>query len=130
MINFIISNLCRKFFKEYRRQLDNFVKDLLEQNKDEEINSFIVDCFLSKLKNFADKINIPFEINSENPNFLDLPVKREVAGEEELYKNDLNSDSLILSKNNFSDNEADDIQCQALDNDEKWFPLKEKSGNI
>ena len=126
MINFIISNLCRKFFKEYRRQLDNFVKDLLEQNKDEEINSFIVDCFLSKLKNFADKINIPFEINSENPNFLDLPVKREVAGEEELYKNDLNSDSLILSKNNFSDNEADDIQCQALDNDEKWFPLKEK----
>ena len=57
---------------------------------------------------------------------MDLPVKREVAGEEELYKNDLNSDSLILSKNNFSDNEADDIQCQALDNDEKWFPLKEK----
>mgnify|MGYP002624216007 CR=1 FL=1 len=62
-------------------------KDLLEQNKDEEINSFIVDCFLTKLNNFADKINIPFEINSENPKFLDLPVKREVSGEEELYKN-------------------------------------------
>lgn len=126
MIYFIISKLCRKFFKEYRRQLDNFVKDLLEQNKDEEINSFIVDCFLTKLKNFADKINIPFEINSENPNFLDLPVKREVAGEEELYKNDLNSDSLILSKSNLHDNEDDDMQYQALDNDEKWFPLKEK----
>ena len=99
----------------------------MEQNKDEEINSFIVDCFLTKLKNFADKINIPFEINSENPNFLDLPVKREVAGEEELYKNDLNSDSLILGKTNFSENEDDDMQCQALDTDEKWFPLKEKN---
>lgn len=127
MINYIICNVCRNYFKEYRKQLDNFVKDLLEQNKDEEINSFIVDCFLTKLKNFADKINIPFEINSENPNFLDLPVKREVAGEEELYKNDLNSDSLILGKTNFSDNEEDDMQCQALDNDEKWFPLIEKN---
>ena len=129
IINYIIINFCRKYFMEYRKQLDSYVKELFEQNKDEEINSYLVECFLTKLKNFADRIKIPFEINCEAPDFIDLPDKRQVNGEEELYKNDLNSNSFDLGINYNEPDDEDEIQPQIqneYNNEENWFPLKEK----
>ena len=131
IINFIIKNVCIDYFAKFREKFDSFIKQYLE-NHDEEIKYYLEDCFLTKLQKFAESKKIPVSINHPQlqKSQLDIPDKRQIIGEEELYKNDINSNSLDLSYNYIdSDNENDNKNQTFKKSDikiDEWFPLKQK----
>ena len=132
IINYLIENFCRNYFSEFRKQFDIFIKNNFEKD-DEEIKYYLVDCFLTKLKNFADTRNI-YVVIKDNPKIfkeseMNLPNKSIINGEEELYKNEINTNSFDLGyKSNNSDNEnGENKPLNSNINLDNWFPLKEKS---
>ena len=133
IINYIIHNYCKPYFGEFRKKFDIFIKNNLE-NPDEEIKYHLEDCFLTKLKKFAEEKNIPISINHPikyKKSQLDLPDKRQINGEEELYKNENNSNSFDLGCNyNDSDNEYENKNQSLRKTNikiDEWYPLKEKN---
>ena len=132
IINYLIENFCGNYFSEFRKKFDIFIKNNLEKS-DEEIKYYLEGCFLTKLKKFADNKNISVVIKHNprkfNKSEMELPSKNQINGEEELYKNEINTTSFDLGyKYNDSDNENGNEKPLKKSNiNLDWFPLKEKS---
>ena len=81
-IDFIIRNLCSDYFCEFRRRLDDIVRDLLNYNhKDNlDIKNELILCFKMKLKYFAKKNNIKVNIILDKIDKIenDLPNRNEI----------------------------------------------------
>jgi hypothetical protein len=79
-IDFIIRNLCPNYFYEFRKRLDDIVKELLNYELNIDIKNELNQCFKMKLKNFAEKNKIDVDINIEKYEIVenDLPNKNEI----------------------------------------------------
>ena len=100
----IIDNFCYKFLENFTKSIDSQIKNLLEidknnkyKYKDNEINDNLKNCFLIKLKNFADIIDVEVDnLQDIKISLNNLPYNIEV-NDEELYENKINQDSFELN---------------------------------
>ena len=123
IIEYIIRNFCDKYFSELRKSFDSFIKEPLEKN-DPIIESYLEDCFLTKLENFANSIKVKIKIE-HNSNLSPIKINQK---EEDFYKNELNTNSFDLGNDyNNSDNEIEKVNNNININANPWFPLKEKN---
>ena len=75
IINKIIQNYMIEYSIEIKNKIDKIIKDLLTSN-DEEIRFHLENCFLNKLKNFAEKANIHHKIKRNFTRiFEDYPLE-------------------------------------------------------
>ena len=136
LISYIISRFCPDYFMEYRRQLDSFIKDLLNLNDNKDIKDLLLDCFSSKLENFCQIIDSSF-LNIKRKEKIqasqyDLPNKNQVNDEILLINNEITKNSFDLNNNNKSDNEEEIKNKENdFDNNEEgdWFPLVQHNFN-
>ena len=66
IFNEIIKNFMIDYFIQIKNIIDEIIKDLLknkDEKKNEEIQFHLEDCFLNKLKNFAEKVKINLKID-------------------------------------------------------------------
>jgi len=129
----IIDNFCYKFLENFTKSIDSQIKNLLEidknnkyKYKDKEINDNLTNCFLIKLKNFADIISVEVDnLQDIKISQNNLPYNIEV-NDEELYENNSNHDSFELN-----DDEKEIVPQKNLKNSNNiskdWFPLKPKN---
>ena len=128
IVNDFINNFVIKFLEKFRKKIDSFIITLMNINEkkmynDKEINENLNYCYFIKLKNFAEKINIPLENkNNLKVSNINLPYENEV-GDEILYKNEINQDSFEIYENNI---EINKIKTQKIKEDNNWFPLVSK----
>ena len=129
LINYIIRQYCVQYFFEYRKQLDYFIRELLNKDhRDEDIDNLLIDCFISKLQDFAIKNKIEFKIEKKNPEIKKLEndlANRNEKHDEVLLKAIENHNSIDLGKNE-SDNDEFEFENENNNNNEEndsWFPL-------
>jgi len=93
IINQIIQNYIIEYFIEIKNKIDKIIKDLLTSN-DEEIRFHLENCFLNKLKNFAEKVNIHHTIKRISTRiFEDYPLECEINKIEPINESRTLSDS-------------------------------------
>ena len=129
LINYIIRKYCVNYFFTYRKQLDGFIIQLLnKKNRDKDIDSLLIDCFSSKLKDFANKNNIPFE--KKNCNIIKNALPKKNPNDEVLIKpfENQNENSIILYNNESDKDENKDKDEDQDENDKNdlWFPFSNK----
>jgi hypothetical protein len=124
-IDFIIRNLCPAYFYEFRKRLDDIVRELLNYEFYSDIKNELNLCFKMKLKNFAEKNNIDVNINIDKYEIVenDLPNKNEIN--EEILKREVqNTNSFDLGYNYNETKEESQNNESIRDNTlENWFPL-------
>ena len=124
LINYIIQNFCGAYFSEYRKILDDFVKELLDDKKrGKDIDKLLKVCFYSKLQDFANKNNIDFkkEINDENIIFQNILPNKNQIHEEVLVKAFENQNSIDLDNNELDKDENENNNN--IEENDLWFPL-------
>ena len=119
IIDFIIRNVCWKYFKKYREYLDEIVESLINKTEiDVDIDNYLKDCFLTKLKNFSKDYRIDIKINPQET--IDLKLAS------------FNEEYIIPKKIEIIDNFNEDKKVKGVNkknkiNEEKWFPFKSKT---
>ena len=141
LINYLIQNFYEKFFKEFRKQLDIIIETLLNPKVDEQdnkdIDNLLIDCFSSKLNDFAIRNKIEFKKENNNIKEIiqnDLPEKNEINDEDLMKNNDMDSNNNNNeSKSNNIESDNNENLSEKLKNNEEneeWFPLYKKSKYI
>ena len=140
LINYLIQNFYEKFFKEFRKQLDIIIETLLNPKVDEQdnkdIDNLLIDCFSSKLNDFANRNKIEFKKENNNIKEIiqnDLPEKNEINDEDLMKNNDMDSNNNNESNSNNIESDNNENLSEKLKNNEEneeWFPLYQKSKYI
>ena len=119
IINDIIKNFCWKYIRNYREELDKIVD---KASRDLEINEYLKDCFLFKLKNFSIKYNINIKI--EFPHLSDSFNK--IKDEEKFDKGEESRNSIILIENfdNGQENHIKNVENRKVSH---WFPFRQNN---
>ena len=129
LIDYIIKNFCIQYFNTYRKKLDNFIDDLLILDNNLGIKNLLIDCFSSKLEDFAKNIKIPFKKENINNNGIieiDLPNKSQINDEQLLISNEgIDTNSFDFDAKDESDFEEKKKKNNNSNNHEgeNWFPL-------
>jgi len=119
IIDFIIRNVCWKYFKEYRKHLDEKIEFFINEKEiDEDIDNYLKDCFLKKLFIFSKDYKIDIKINPQETKDLKLNL--------------FNEEYIIPKKIEIIDNFNEDKKVKGVKreneiNKEKWFPFKSKT---
>jgi len=125
IIDFIIRNLCPQYINEFRKRLDDIVKELLNYENNSDIKRELNLCFKMKLKNFAEKNNIDANINLEQNEIIenDLPNKNELNGE--ILKTEVQNTNSFDLGYNYNETKEEPQNNESIGNNilENWFPL-------
>ena len=124
IINSVIRNFNRKYFMEYKLQLNSIISALLKRENDQEIKDYLDDCFLTKLKNFIN--NNKLKIKIKNPKFKEFNESNIILDniDEALDIEEENQNSIDL---NYNFEIYENIQNDNENNNEKkWYPMKKK----
>ena len=125
VIDFIIRNLCPEYFYEFRKRLDDIVKELLNYEFNLDIKNELNLCFKMKLKNFAEKNNIDININLDKCEIIenDLPNKNEIN--EEILKREVQDTNSFDLGDNYNETKEESQNNESIRNNtiENWFPL-------
>jgi len=124
-IDFIIRNFCFNYFLEFRKRLDNIVKELLNYENNTDIKNELILCFKMKLKHFAEKNNIDVNINLDNYEKIENELPNENEINQEILKIEVqNTNSFDLGYNyNELKGESQNVETIKCNNLENWFPL-------
>ena len=121
IINYIIKTFCRKFIMKYREKLDNLVKSYLKkENRNNEINDYLKECFLSKLENFSKKNQIDIKII--HPHLTD--TFKEIEDEENFDKGNENRNSILIF-DDFDYGQENQIKNMKIESGHHWFPFNQ-----
>ena len=89
LIIILIEKTYNLFFDIYNKEIEKVTEGILDKKNNEnnkDIKYVLNHCFLTKLKDFGDSINIQIEVkNIDEQN--DLPEEKEVQQDEEKQKN-------------------------------------------
>ena len=119
IIYFFIRNVCWKYYEVYRKYLDAIVESLINETTiDGDIDNYLKDCFLTKLKNFSKDYKIDIKINPQEIKDLKLDL--------------FNEEYIIPKPIEIIDKFNEDInkkvsKIENKKNEEKWFPFKSKN---
>ena len=121
----IIKNFTRKYFREYKLQLDSIINELLKKEKDKEIKGCLDICFLTKLNNFIKNKKLTIEI--KYPELKEYNVLLDIK-DEALDIEEENQNSIDLNYNfEIYENIPNDIENN---NEKNWYPIKKKKFNF
>ena len=130
LIHYIIQNVFVKFIECYRRRLDDITKDLLKDKNNKNIINNLHNCFLTKLKKFAENN----EVSEVNIIINDKDIKKSMHSDlnnsqfvVELPPAQLRNNSIdLINDFNIDDNKEDENNNQTPGYEENnWFIYKE-----
>ena len=122
LIIILIEKTYNLFFDIYNKEIEKLTEGILDKKNNEnnkDIKYVLNHCFLTKLKDFGDSINIQIEVkNIDEQN--DLPEEKEVQQDEEKQKN--NELQLFNKFNNYEKTKTKNKDIIQTD-DKNWFPF-------
>ena len=131
MTAFILDNIYKAFFEDFKKKLDKRIKNILNIKSNPDIKAILEHTFLVKLKDFGDNWGIKIDNRIIEEDIIDIPQKNEVEHDEERQNNNnliTNSFIFINNENNdekeIDENENDNFEIEQINNN-NWFPFEQ-----
>ena len=123
LIIHLIEKIYNVFFEDYNKKLEEITVEILDKKNNEnnkDIKYLLNHCFLTKLKDFGESINIQIEIKKMiAPD--ELPEEKEIEHDEERIKN---IELKLFNKfNNYKKDKKENNNTNLID-DKNWFPFE------
>ena len=131
MTAFILDNIYKAFFEDFKKKLDKKIKNIFNIKSNLDIKAILEHTFLVKLKDFGDNWGIKIDNRIIEEDIIDIPQKNEVEHDEERQNNNnliTNSFIFINNENNdekeVDENENDNFEIEQINNN-NWFPFEQ-----